>query len=464
MTPPGSGTPPSLTSLTNTCSLAGVSEIDFNCNKSISGSVCQISLVDDSTGIAAWVGVIDANTNAGSFTITGTANASYTLTADNGEASSQRSITVNCTAVPVTSCTIELYDVVAQPPSAAGGLGTIAYKVRGMQSATATALLYRFGQPGQVDSTTLQASDQNTPQAFAAVPGNYFIGAQDGTCFAADVEAVVGPYVAPAQPPGPPQYFPVGGVLPNPVLMPCTVSSLTTAAGDVRTGLHLELELRRDGVGGATFATVRKTVRKLQELVDVSVYLRSQLSTLPGYLPNQGLFRDRATAVGFAYRYREVDSTGPGGWVDCPGTNYAVLAARPPGQLSLARIIAELASYSGWASAFPSGEAVQFVGYPLEVGIIIPDRPANTPTFLEAVYSSAAGQVLEVRTWPVLDTAPAGYYRICLPADPLPCATKLFLAVCNENRAFAGTCDGVAPPVLTTGGNIIVGQGYLVRK
>lgn len=474
---PGSGGSPYVGSISSTCDAAtGESIITASARSNISGVTVYVTL-NDSSGNIVWEGSSTLGVATYFFEIRGTANGSYTLVADNGEGPlTERQVTVFCTAVQPTTCTIDFATYAPVAPTSAAGFGAITYTLQGLQGQEAQVRLYTGGgstSGGSYGTFNLQQPGNLSGVFGGLQPGLYVIWAQETggggpQCNTQEVEVIVPAYqppVGPVLPPPPPTYYAVGGVLPNPVQLPCEVASLTTLAGLPRVGLHVEVELRRAGVGGATFATAKKTVRKLQELVEVAAYLRPELRTLQAYAPNSGLVRDPNTAFAFAYRYREVDSSGPGVWVDKPNPNYAVLAARPATNVSLQDLVAEVGSYCGWASVFPSGEAVQFVGYPLEVGILIPDRAADLPTFLEAVYYDAGGGVLEIRTWPVLASAPAGYYRICLPQDPLPCAAKFFLAVCNEDRAFTGTCAGlVIPPVVTPTGRIIVGQGYLIRK
>lgn len=479
MEAPGSGAAPNIFNLSSTCSTAGSSVVSFSCNKVITGSICEVFLVQDSTGTVYGTATLTSTQNVKAITFTGAPNGSYTLTADNGENSTSRQVTVFCSGTPPPAgnvCTIALTNVAGVAPTTAAGFGAATFTVAGVQTALAVIRLYNAA--GPAGGPALQSTNVFNPGSAAAfgglLPGTYKLVASEseGAAGAAPCETVETEVVIPAPAPtgtapapAPAVFYPVGGVLANPVLLACTVSSLTTATGGPRVGLHLEVELYRSAAAEGTIATARKTVRGLQELVDVATYLRPLLQAQQNYPPNSGLLRDAATAFAFAYRFREVDSTGAGVWQDRPNPAFAVLAARPPERTTLQDMVARVGSLARFASVFPTGEAVQFVGYPLEVGIMLPEREATLPTFLEAVYYDGAGAPIEIRSWPVLASAAAGYYRLCLPEDALPCAAKLLLSVCNENRAFTGSCLGVAiPPVLAEGGRIIAGTGYLLRK
>jgi hypothetical protein len=102
MVPAGSGYPPTILNLTNTCNATtGVSEIAFSCNKVIAGSILTVNLTDKQSGAAVWSDGFGVNTNQLAFFISGTANGSdYVLNADNGEASVSIDLTVNCTGTP----------------------------------------------------------------------------------------------------------------------------------------------------------------------------------------------------------------------------------------------------------------------------------------------------------------------------------------------------------------------------
>ncbi len=96
MYPPGSGAPPTITAIVNTCTTGGGSRITFNCNKAISSSILAIQLVEVGAANPVWSDGFGESVNARSFEILGTANGSYELYADNGEASATVSVIVNC--------------------------------------------------------------------------------------------------------------------------------------------------------------------------------------------------------------------------------------------------------------------------------------------------------------------------------------------------------------------------------
>lgn len=107
MFPPGSGYPPTITSLTVTCdAVTGESTVSFSVNKAISGSVCLIGLTNNATAIGVWSDSLSATSNARAFVIRGTANGTYSLIADNGENSVRATVVINClTAVEAVKIT-----------------------------------------------------------------------------------------------------------------------------------------------------------------------------------------------------------------------------------------------------------------------------------------------------------------------------------------------------------------------
>jgi hypothetical protein len=92
---PGSGSPPRIISLNSTCSLAGGSVITFSVNKVISGSTAVVALLE-LDGTAIWSDSLNASTNAKSFTITGTPDGTYRLSAYNDEAETEQEVEVSC--------------------------------------------------------------------------------------------------------------------------------------------------------------------------------------------------------------------------------------------------------------------------------------------------------------------------------------------------------------------------------
>ncbi|MDO7846478.1 hypothetical protein Q5H92_08925 [Hymenobacter sp. M29] len=99
---PGSGSPPSINNLANTCDAAGgASLVTFTVNKGIAGVPCAVVLTN-AAGDIVWTGGMTTVLNSKSFTITGTANGDYTLTADNGEATDTAGFTIACSVAPIT--------------------------------------------------------------------------------------------------------------------------------------------------------------------------------------------------------------------------------------------------------------------------------------------------------------------------------------------------------------------------
>lgn len=358
-------------------------------------------------------------------------------------------------------------NLVTQAPTAAGGAGLLTYTLVNVLGPTARV---------QVVGTTLLGTENQalgTHDWAGLQPGSYNLGIYEETSqgpplvFTNEiVPFTIPPFVAgpggptvPTPPPAP-VWHPVGGVLPNPALLAVPVASLTTAPvapeteGQPRVGLFVEVELYRPGFA-LPFALARKTIRTLADTIDVAQYLRAQLVAAMEYPGFAGVLRDVGAAFLFTYRFREIDNQATGPWVVPAGIHYAVLAAMPPTAAVLAPYIntaptvldAELAR---WPVAFPSGEAVQNLGYPLEVGLLLPTHE-EAPLYLEAEYYGSGGQLLEIRTTVLDSEEPAGYYRFALPASPLPCAAYLEVVVSNVNRGFAGTCNGVAAPVLEDG-------------
>ena len=240
----------------------------------------------------------------------------------------------------------------------------------------------------------------------------------------------------------PARWEPVGGVLPNPVPL-AVAASLTDAAGLPRVGLHVELELWRPAATAA-FVGFKATLRTASQLVDAAPYLRAQLVALPRYnVASAKPVIDPDAAMRFFYRYRAADAAGAEAWQQRAGERYAVLAALPGPTDTMAPYVAD--STGAVASIFPSGEACQFVGLPLEVSVLLPP-PTATPRWAELRYVDATGAAVEIRTYPLASTLPAGMLRIPLPADPPLCATDVEVSIRDDDRAFVGSCGYVVPP------------------
>jgi hypothetical protein len=237
-----------------------------------------------------------------------------------------------------------------------------------------------------------------------------------------------------------PRWEPVGGVLPNPVLLKVEASLLS--AGAARPGLHVEVELWRPAAVAA-FATFRATVREAVQYVDAAPYLRAELRALQRYAAGLGTpFVDADASLRFTYRYRVVDKNGAEPWVKREGPRYAVLAALADPTDTMAPYVADGAGTV--ASVFADGEATQFVGYPLEASVLLPPAGA-APRWAELRYLDAWGTAVEIRSYALASTLPAGMLRIPLPNDPPLAATAVEVSVRDDNRAFVGTGGNVLP-------------------
>jgi hypothetical protein len=245
-----------------------------------------------------------------------------------------------------------------------------------------------------------------------------------------------------------PRWEPVGGVLPNPVLLKVEASLLS--AGAPRPGLHVEVELWRPAAVAA-FVTFRATVREATQYVDAAPYLRAELRALQRYAASLSApFVDADASLRFIYRYRVVDRTGAEPWVKREGPRYAVLAALAGPADTMAPYVAD--STGKVASIFPDGEGCQFVGYPLEASVLLPPAGAG-PRWAELRYLDAWGKAVEIRSYALASTLPAGMLRIPLPDDPPICASAVEVSVRDDNRAFISTCGNVlpTPPASTRG-------------
>jgi hypothetical protein len=107
MFPPGTDAPPNIMNLTSVCDVSGYSVIDFDVNKAVSETVCEVILflTNDPLEQAKWSAVF-SNENAKAYTIKGTPNGIYTLRADNGVRPVSRQVVVDC-ARQVTTLVID---------------------------------------------------------------------------------------------------------------------------------------------------------------------------------------------------------------------------------------------------------------------------------------------------------------------------------------------------------------------
>jgi hypothetical protein len=257
----------------------------------------------------------------------------------------------------------------------------------------------------------------------------------------------------------PARWEPVGGVLPNPVLLKVE-ASLTNAQGAARAGLHVEVELWRPAAAAA-FVSFRATVRTATQYVDAAPYLREQLVALQRYAATASRpLIDQDASLRFYYRYRVVDKTGPEQWLTRDGERYAVLAALPEAADTMLPYVAD--TVGRVASVFSDYEGAQFVGLPLECTVLLPPPTPSQDRWAELRYLDAYKQEVEIRSFALAATLPAGVLRMPLPGDVLPCAAYVEVSVRDDNRAYVGTC-GAGTPVqpFPTPGNLIVNGGYL---
>lgn len=445
MDAPGSGTPPKLFGLTSTCTPSG-SQLTFTCNKAISGSVCGVEL-QELDGTSVWGGTVGASLNAKTFTIDGTLDGSYKLVADNGEATAELDVVVACGNAGGNGCDLVLVSATPYPPTSPGGFGYV-------------AIVYTSSNPAPVSMSavnlTLFTGHDAPAPGFTGgsghltnlLPGSYSFNLRQGDTCSTTGTFVLKEAASPPDPSlgKPARWEPVGGVLPNPVLL-AIEASLTTRAGLPRPGLHAELELWRPAATAA-FASFRATVRTASQQVDAAPYLRAQLVALPRYSAAASQpFVDADAALRFTYRFRVVDSDNAEPWQSRAGERYAVLAALAGATDTMAPYVAD--GTGRVASIFPDGEGCQFVGLPLEASVLLPPATGQ-PRWAELRYVDALGAAVEIRTYPLADSLPAGMLRIPLPPDPPLCATAVEVSVRDDNRAFVGTCGYVLPPVPTS--------------
>jgi hypothetical protein len=253
------------------------------------------------------------------------------------------------------------------------------------------------------------------------------------------------------------RWEPVGGVLPNPILLKVE-ATLTDAAGARRPGLHVEVELWRPAAALA-FATFRATVREAPQYVDAAPYLRAELVAAQRYPVSSGSpFIDADAALRFYYRYRVVDKAGAEPWLTRAGERYAVLAALPEATDTMAPYVAD--GTGQVASVFPDYEGVQFVGMPLEASVLLPPA-GDAPRWAELRYLDANRQEIEIRSFALAATLPAGMLRIPLPVDVLPCAAFVEVSIRDDNRAYQGNCNGITNPGAGSGGYLLANNGRL---
>jgi hypothetical protein len=366
-----------------------------------------------------------------------------------------RTATVACTPVPASgggsSCDLQIVSVTPTAPTAAGGFGfvTVVYSTSSHTPAYVQAVSRTNG--GLYANSVADTTDDKTGVLYQLPVDNYtlVVGLPGTNCEARRDFAV--PAFVPVPDPTPAEparWEPVGGVLPNPVLLDIE-AVLVDATRTPRAGLHVDIELWRPGAV-ATFVGFRATVRAAKQQVDAAPYLRAELLTQQRYAGTVATpFVDGDACLRYTYQYRIVDAASVGPWVVRLGPRYAVLAALPEAADTMAPYVAD--GTGQVASIFRSGEAVQFVGMPLEVSVLLP--PPDGPRWAELRYLDAWGQAVEIRSLLLADTLPAGMLRIPLPNDPPLCATSVEVSVRDDDRHFASTCGHVIPaPLPSTSG------------
>jgi hypothetical protein len=343
------------------------------------------------------------------------------------------------------ACDLTLLFLTGHAPTSAGGFGYISYETT---TAADDHVWLSVDGPVYAETNTLRQGPNKLHRLPAGLYSYRLYLENTPTC------EVTGTFRVPepASPVDPsladaPRWEPVGGVLPNPVLL--KVEATLLSAGAARPGLHVEVELWRPAAVAA-FATFRATIRGATQYIDAAPYLRAELRALQRYAPAAPApLVDADASLRFTYRYRVVDRTGAEPWLKREGPRYAVLAALAGPADTMAPYVAD--GIGKVASVFPDYEGVQFVGYPLEASVLLP--PPSGPRWAELRYVDAWGNAVEIRSRLLPDTLPAGMLRIPLPADPPVRATSLEVSVRDDNRAFVGTGGNVVPtpPPSTSG-------------
>ncbi|RFP65922.1 hypothetical protein D0N36_06880 [Hymenobacter lapidiphilus] len=384
---------------------------------------------------------------AHTFRFSPVADGAYALSArDQADNEATGSYTVSCGGagppVPPTSCDLVLTDVVTTSATTVGGTGNFT-AVLNTSAPPVTAIVTRLS-----DNQTEQLAPNYPagPIEFYRVPVDAYryVFTDAARCTATLEVTITEP--APPPPPDPnepappapaPRFVAVGGLLARPALLTTPVFTLTGAQGQPRRGLHVELELSREG-SPAPFARLRKTVRQLDEQVDAAALLATLLQ--PGQpRSNLPVFGDNDVSQAFTYRFREVDAEAAGEWQQDAGRYVAVLAALPP----LVEEDDYLAGYLSF-SAFPSGQLVQQVGYGLELTAWLPGARIGE-WWAELRYLDQSGSEVSIVTRPIPAYVPAGVLRVALPARPPVCAASVEFRLTDTNRAYEGTCPDGQP-------------------
>jgi hypothetical protein len=355
------------------------------------------------------------------------------------------------------ACDLKIVSITPTPPTAPGGLGyvTVVYATSSHTPAYIHAI--RKGTSLLYANPSADTTDDKTGVLYKLPVGEYdlIVGAgDDTTCTATGSFSIADFQAVDTSLSDAPKWEPVGGVLPNPVLL--KVEATLLSAGAARPGLHVEVELWRPAAAAA-FATFRATVRDATQYIDAAPYLRAELRALQRYAATASApFVDADASLRFTYRYRVVDRTGAEPWVKREGPRYAVLAALAGPVDTMGPYVAD--GTGKVASVFPDGEGVQFVGYPLEVSVLLP--PPTVPRWAEWRYLDGWGNAVEIRSRLLPDTLPAGMLRIPLPNNPPVRAASVEVSVRDDNRAFVGTGGNVTPPAPTSASGLYSDEIY----
>ncbi|TGE22819.1 hypothetical protein [Hymenobacter metallicola] len=342
-------------------------------------------------------------------------------------------------------CSLAVSGLQVYQPTQAGDLGSLRVVVA-TEAISFTASITQLA-----DNTTEFLTGSFSPgpfQLYNIKPGAYRLHLTDAYGCQLPVDYTITAFVPPVEDPDPvppTRWHAVGGLLPRPALLATPVTSLTDTNNEARFGLHVEVELTREG-DEQPFARLRKTARQVKEVVDVSTLVHAQLRPELAY-PLGIVTPDRAAFLDFRYRYREVDALGPSDWVETLGLQRAALCALPIGPFDdndPGLYVASAQDPAYLVMAFPSGQAVQWVGLPQEVTVWLPDA-READLFAEFVYRDAAGAELEIKTRVVAPELPAGVTRIPLPSNPLPCAATVTFTLTDTDRAYAGSCVEAGP-------------------
>jgi hypothetical protein len=177
------------------------------------------------------------------------------------------------------ACDLLVSNITPTNPTTVGGYGfvTFAYSTADVRGVGVNAV-------GPVTRALNFPFDAGTAQLSDLPAGNYYwvvALTSDGSCSQEGHFTIADPLPAIDDSlTDAPKWEPVGGVLPNPVLLKVETTLLT--AGAARAGLHVEVELWRPDAAAA-FATFRATVHTATQYVDAVPYLRAELVALQRY-------------------------------------------------------------------------------------------------------------------------------------------------------------------------------------